>query len=141
MDDPNIANYFLDWLRTGIQNKSIFINRSSALVHIVKEGVLVVSPLSFKKFIREHSLSSSEISENDATKRIQNRLQKMMRKAKMHKKTKKGLNIHTYSITGPNNDSRIKGWLLDRKVIFGEKNDMEVNKVLSNISGFSDTNK
>ena len=138
LDDPDIAVYFLDWLREGINNKTIFINRSNALVHVVKEGVLVVSPLSFKKFIREFNLASGDITENDATKRIQNRLQKMMRKAKLHKKTSKGLNIHTYSITGPNRDAKIKGWLFTRKSIFGDKTDLEVNKVLSNISGFSE---
>lgn len=140
LDDPDIAAYFLDWLREGICNKTIYINRSNALVHIVKEGVLVVSPLSFKKFIREFNLASGDITENDATKRIQNRLQKMMRKAKLHKKTSNGLNIHTYSITGPNKDAKIKGWLFTKESIFGDKTDLEVNKVLSNISGFSDKN-
>ena len=60
IDDPDIAQHFLDWVRAGARDGEIFFNRRDALVHIVKEGALLVSPVSFKKFVRKHNLADCQ---------------------------------------------------------------------------------
>ncbi|MGD8940395.1 MAG: MobH family relaxase, partial [Gammaproteobacteria bacterium] len=121
LEDPDIAHYFLDWLRCGLRDGKILVNRRDALVHIVKEGVLIVSPLSFKKYILKHDwLIDNKHNELDVIRRIQNRLQKIMVQAKLHQKTAKGLNIHTYEVHGPNKTTKIRGWLLPPSSLFGD---------------------
>ncbi len=137
LDDPDIAQYFLDWFRSGIRDGKIFVNRKDALLHIVKEGAFLVSPLAFKQFVRKHKLMDSKNNENDATKRVQNKLEKLMKKAKLHKKTKTGMNIHTYLIQGPTGrESKIMGWLVPVETIYGEIKPPDRNKALTNITGF-----
>jgi len=141
LDDPNIANYFLDWIRRGVRDGKIFVNRRDALLHIVKEGIFIVSPLAFKEFARKHKLMDSKNNEDDATKRVQNKLEKLMKKTKLHKKTRNGLNIHTYLIQGPNRESKIRGWLVPVETIYGEIKSPDINKPLINITGFLGENK
>ncbi len=147
MEDPDIAQHFLDWVRAGIRDGKIFVNRRDALVHIVKEGALIVSPLTFKKFVKAFGLVDYEKydkkseAETFAATALQRKLTKMMSKAKLHRKTKKGLNIHTYLIQGKEREVRIKGWLLPVSAIFGDAKPPSPNKVLVNISGFDDENK
>ena len=147
MEDPDIAQHFLDWVRAGIRDGKIFVNRRDALVHIVKEGALIVSPLTFKKFVKAYGLVDYEKynkkseAETFAATALQRKLTKMMSKAKLHRKTKKGLNIHTYLIQGKEREVKIKGWLLPVNAIFGDTKPPSPNKVLVNISGFDDENK
>jgi len=142
MDDPDIAHYFLDWVRCGIRDGKIFTNRSDALIHIVKEGVLMVSPLAFKSFIRKHPfLLDDGKKEDKVTVSLQKKLQLMMTKAKLHSQTVKGLNIHTYQINGTNKTATIRGWLLPVGAIYGELKPPGINKKLENLSGFKKNNK
>jgi hypothetical protein len=139
LDDPDIAHYFLDWLRCGLREGKILVNRRDALVHIVKEGVLIVSPLSFKQFIRKNEwLIDKEHNELDVIRRIQNRLQKIMAQAKLHQKTAKGLNIHTYEVQGPNKTTKIRGWLLPPSSLFGDRKPPDINSMLINDTGIFD---
>lgn len=138
LDDPDIGHHFLDWIRQGLREGKIHTNRSTALVHIVKEGVLIVSPLAFKEFIRKHEfLLDKNHSADDAARRIQSRLQRQMTMAGHHRKTAKGINIHTYEVTGANKTSKIRGWLLPLDSIYGELKPPDINKKLSNASGFA----
>lgn len=140
-EDPNLPQHFLDWVKAGIRENRIHINRRDALVHIVKEGVLLVSPSSFKTFLRDHQLVDYAKypdrleAENKAATLLQGKLVNMMSKAKLHRKTSNGLNIHTYLIQGKEKESKIKGWLLPTHVLFGDTNPA-TNQALSNISGF-----
>jgi len=137
MDDPDIAHYFLDWVRCGIRDGKIFTNRSDALIHIVKEGVLLVSPLAFKAFIRKHTfLLDGGKNEDRVTVSLQKKLQLMMAKANLHRQTEKGLNIHAYQINGTNKIATIRGWLLPVSAIYGELKPPGINKKLENLSGF-----
>jgi len=136
MDDPDIAHYFLDWVRCGIRDGKIFTNRSDALIHIVKEGVLLVSPLAFKAFIRKHAFLLDGKKEDNVTVSLQKKLQLMMSKANLHRQTEKGLNIHAYQINGTNKTATIRGWLLPVGAIYGELKSPGVNKKLENLSGF-----
>ncbi|MCF6256141.1 MAG: TraI domain-containing protein [Gammaproteobacteria bacterium] len=137
MDDPDIAHYFLDWIRCGIRDGKIFTNRSDALIHIVKEGVFLVSPLAFKKFIRSHTfLLDGGKKEDKVTVTLQKKLQRMMDKANLHRQTKQGLNIHSYQINGTNKKATIRGWLLPIGAIYGDLKPPDINKKLENLSGF-----
>lgn len=142
LDDPDIGHHFLDWVRQGLREGKIHTNRSTALIHIVREGVLIVSPLAFKEFIRKHEfLLDNKHSVDDAARRIQSRLQRQMTMAGHHRKTAKGINIHTYEITGANKTSKIRGWLLPLLSIYGELKPPDINKKLSNVSGFAPEKK
>lgn len=144
MEDPDIPQHFLDWIRAGIRDGKIFVNRSDALVHIVKEGALIVSPITFKKFVKLHGLVDYEKNKDKneaetlAATALQRKLTKMMSKAKLHRKTQKGLNIHTYLIQGKEREVRIKGWLLPVNSIYGDAKPPSPNSALMNISGFEE---
>jgi len=126
-------------IRQGLREGKITVNRSTALIHIVKEGVLVVTPLAFRQFARRYQfLMDVKNNEDDVVKRVQSRLQKVMSMAKLHFKTQKGLNIHTYKITGPNRETMIRGWLLPTSAIYGDNKPPNINSALENISGFAD---
>lgn len=142
LDDPYIAHYFLNWVRCGIRDGKIYTNRSTALIHIVKEGVLIVSPLAFKDFIRSHPfLLASGKDENKITVIIQDKLKRMMVMANFHRQTEKGLNIHTYRITGANKTTTVRGWLLPVSAIYGDMKPPGINAAVENISGFKEDKK
>lgn len=144
LEDPDVAQHFLDWIRAGIRDGKIFVNRSDALVHIVKEGALIVSPKTFKQFVKTHNLvdydktKNKNEAETHAATALQRKLTKMMSKAKLHRKTQKGLNIHTYLIQGKEREVRIKGWLLPISAVYGDAKPPSPNKALMNISGFEE---
>jgi len=94
-NDPGQA--FLDWLHAGLKQNRFEINSTSARIHCVVEGLLLVSPGIFKDFDREN------------WQRVQKRFQKL----KIHRKTAQGTNIHTYQVTGKRSRSRINGILIE----------------------------
>jgi len=137
LDDPDIAHYFLDWIRCGIRDGKIYTNRSDALIHVVKEGVLLVSPLAFKAFIRKHEfLLEGGKNVDKVTLSLQKKLQSMMSKAGLHRKTAKDMNIHSYQINGTNKTALIRGWLLPITAIYGDLKPPQINQKLENLSGF-----
>ena len=94
-NDPGQA--FLDWLHAGLKQNRFETNSTSARIHCVAEGLLLVSPGIFKDFDREN------------WQRVQKRFQKL----KIHRKTAQGTNIHTYQVTGKRSKSRINGILIE----------------------------
>ena len=140
LEDPDIAKHFITWIKEGLQERKIQVNNSKALVHVVKEGVLIVTPIAFKKFIWDNKLNTSGGNINKQMTRIQDRLKTTMEKKKLHRRTKSGLNIHTYHINGDSKSAKIKCWLLPVKTIFENSKPPSINPVLENASGFnSDT--
>ena len=137
LEDPDIAKHFITWIKEGLQERKIQVNNSKALVHIVKEGVLIVTPIAFKKFIWENKLNAGGGNINKQMTRIQDRLKTNMEKKKLHRRTKSGLNIHTYQINGDSKSAKIKCWLLPIKTIFENSKPPSINPVLENASGFS----
>jgi integrating conjugative element relaxase (TIGR03760 family) len=137
LEDPDIARHFITWIKEGLQERKIQVNNSKALVHIVKEGVLIVTPIAFKKFIWDNKLNIDGGNINKQMTRIQDRLKTNMEKKKLHRRTKSGLNIHTYQINADSKSAKIKCWLLPVKVIFGDSKPPSINPVLENASGFS----
>jgi hypothetical protein len=45
---------FIEWLREGIKSGGIAVNVPGARVHVVEDGVLIVSPHAFKEFDAVH---------------------------------------------------------------------------------------
>ncbi|MBC8550675.1 MAG: DNA-binding domain-containing protein, partial [Candidatus Brocadiales bacterium] len=58
LEDPDIAKHFITWIQEGLQERRIQVNNSKSLVHVAKEGALLVTPISFKKFIWENKLNT-----------------------------------------------------------------------------------
>jgi len=99
---------FLAWLKEGVATRRIHVNTASARVHVVPEGVLLVSPGIFKDFAAHHlGLEWSNV-------------QKRFQKLKLHRKTGGGTNIHRYAVAGARKRSSINGLLIpDVAVVFG----------------------
>lgn len=99
---------FLTWLRDGVAARRIQVNTVNARVHVVPEGVLLVSPGIFRDFAAQHP--------EHEWSNVQKRFQKL----KLHRKTETGTNIHAYRVTGARKHSSINGLLLpDAAVVFG----------------------
>ncbi|HED13336.1 MAG TPA: hypothetical protein ENI62_06730 [Gammaproteobacteria bacterium] len=113
-NDPGLT--FLSWLRQGIASRSFEVNSVNAHIHIVPEGMLLVSPAIFKDFDRENW----EL------------VQKRFTKLRLHQRRPDGTNIHTYTVTSTHKKSRIRGYLLpDPKAVFPEGNFPEPNPYLT----------
>ena len=109
------------------------------MIHIVKEGLLLVSPRIFQKYIEDYNLAEtvediekqpSETKEKRAFKLVQKKLEK----SKLNIKAKNKMNIHMYKINGQNKTSKIRGFLVPSSLIYdGEP--PAINPVLENITG------
>lgn len=89
---------FLAWLREGIQSGTFEINTRDALFHVVPEGLLMVSPLVFKKYAGQtHDWS---------------KVQAKFFKSRLHRRTAERTNIIRYKIQGKRRAAVIKGVLV-----------------------------
>lgn len=139
LEDPDIGKHFLTWIKEGLEERTIQVNNSKSLVHVVKEGALIVSPIAFKKFIWAFELSPEGTNINKQLGRIQERLRAVMDKKKLHRRTESGINIHTYQVTGENKVGKIKCWLLPIGTVFGKTKPPSINDALENLSGFEES--
>ncbi|MCF6231099.1 MAG: TraI domain-containing protein [Gammaproteobacteria bacterium] len=127
LEDPKIGNHFMAWLRAGLRDKGLKINRKEAMVHIVPEGVLLVTPIIFKAYLQHYGLASADEDElNKQFRRVQARVQKL----RMHRKTRSKMNIFKYKIQGPNFSSSIRGWLFPASTLYGEQMPPAANDLL-----------
>lgn len=125
--DPEIGKIFVDWVKRAISEKSILINKIKARIHIVDEGVLLVSPGIFFDFIENMNLTEPNSNKMDAVKRVQNRLSKL----KLNILTPgQRMNIHTYKIKGDNKESSIKGLLFPLSVFYPDGENPKPNKYI-----------
>ena len=112
--DPGAASDktddFMAWLQPGIQRRSITVNDADAPVHVVPEGVLLVTPNIFKAYAKARGLSDWIP------------MQKVMLKKNWHLKTN-GSNVFTYQVVGATKTSTVNGILFpDPALIFGASN-------------------
>jgi len=102
-DDPNsLGAQFVKWLVNGIKSGAIEVNQPSNRVHVVPEGLFLVSPAIFRMF-------SSETGGDWA------RAQREITRKKINLKTPKGENIFKYEIfskSGRNSAKVVKGILI-----------------------------
>lgn len=104
-EDPGDA--CLEWIRRGVADGSLLVNTREARIHVVPEGVLLVSPGIFRDFA-------------SATGHAWNTAQKRFQRLQLHDKSSEGTNIHRYVVRGERQTSRINGLLIrDTSVVFG----------------------
>lgn len=119
-DSSDAGQRFLAWLKEGIATRRIQVNTVSARVHVVLEGVLLVSPGIFKDFAAHHS----DLEWSNVQKRFQ--------KLRLHRRTNAGTNIHRYSVVGARKRSSINGLLIqEASVVFGASPPPPANTHLS----------
>jgi hypothetical protein len=99
------AAKFVEWLRTGIAEGRIPCNERNARVHVVPEGVLLVTPNLFKDFVGECGGGRWET------------VQQLFVKRRDHVRTSNGENIHQYVVEA--SQAALPGFLLkDASLIF-----------------------
>ncbi len=119
-DSSDAGEQFLTWLRDGVAARRIQVNTVNARVHVVPEGVLLVSPGIFRDFAAQRP------------KHEWSNVQKRFQKLKLHRKTETGTNIHAYRVTDERKRSSINGLLLtDAAVVFGTSSPPPPNPHLS----------
>lgn len=92
---------FRQWVENGINRSILPVNTSAALIHILTEGVFIVSPLIFKTFAKEFGLDWED---------VQRDFQRLKLNLK-HPQTEE--NPFTVRVTGPTGRiSALKGWLI-----------------------------
>ncbi|THB67712.1 MAG: hypothetical protein D6B27_04040 [Gammaproteobacteria bacterium] len=129
-----IGTHFMDWIRKSVAAKRLPINKPNARIHIVPEGVLLVSPAIFKQYLNEFDLADMNGDNKtiimEAVKRVQNKVQKL--KLNIRTEGSMKLNIHNYRIAGDNKNSNIKAMLFPLGEIFKDITKApEPNKFLS----------
>lgn len=117
-EDPDSPGArFTKWLIDGIKNGSIPMNENGNLVHLVDEGLFVVSPRVFREFEASTGLPWAKA-------------QREFQKKRINLKTQRGENIFEYEIlskSGRSSTKKVKGMLIpnpDKKlgIITNEKN-------------------
>lgn len=86
----SLADAFLTWIGHGITNGTLKVNRADAIVHGIKDGLLLVSPLAFKQYAKAHSMDN-----NDWIK-----LQQAVNRAGFTEALPNGKNVITYEVDG-----------------------------------------
>ena len=108
-EQEDAGEQFLYWLKSGLTSGEIITNDVRARVHVVPEGVLIVSPAIFKDFAYH--------SEHDW-----NHIQKRFQKLGLHEKTPQGTNIHNYRTIGGRKSATINGLLIqDGSILFPDQ--------------------
>ncbi len=101
------AAKFVEWLRTGIAEGRIPCNERNARVHVVPEGVLLVTPNLFKDFVGECGGGRWET------------VQQLFVKRRDHVRTPNGENIHHYVAWAGPSQIALSGFLLkDPSLVF-----------------------
>ncbi len=131
LDDADIGKKFLDWVRASLQDKTLKVNQTGATVHTVPEGVLIVTPATFKAYlVHAKLLSDNKDAQNKQFRRLQSRLQKL----RLHRRTASKYNIFKYRVTGPNASATLYGWLFKPALIYGDRPPPPPNEVLHNVT-------
>jgi len=110
-DCKEAGHAFYRWLKEGLSTKNIDINKTGAPVHIVEEGVLLVSPVIFQIY-------AGQVGKSSQWQEIQSAFQNLRINAKNRKNDE---NVFEYLVKGKRNTSVIKGWILpDAEEVFGD---------------------
>lgn len=104
---------FFEWLQDGLLSGKIKTNSAKARVHVVAEGVIVVTPGIFQDFSRSQA-------EKDTSKWTT--VQQKVLKKNWHIRNDKGLNVIKYQVKGKNKLTTVNAVLFqDVSKIFGSK--------------------
>ncbi|WP_031755244.1 conjugal transfer nickase/helicase domain-containing protein, partial [Pseudomonas aeruginosa] len=113
----DLGQGFVDWMKSGITARRLFINDTKALVHTVDGTAMLVTPGIFKRYVQEHPEVEklAQAKETAGWKLVQRAFEKQG----LHRKTSKNLNIWTIKVSGPRKTKELKAYLLqDPKLLF-----------------------
>ena len=115
---------FFEWLQDGVLSGKIKTNAAKARIHVVIDGVIVVTPGVFQDF-----------SESTQHKFNWKETQKSVLKQKLHSRDDKGLNVIKYEVKGQSRITRINTILFNNPVlIFGDSKPPSQNPHLNRVS-------
>jgi hypothetical protein len=115
---------FFEWLQDGVLSGNIKTNAAKARVHVVSDGVVVVTPGIFQDF-----------SESTQHKFNWKETQKSVLKQKLHSRDDKGLNVIKYEVKGQSRVTRINTILFNTPaLIFGDCKPPSQNPHLTRVS-------
>jgi len=121
----DLGRQFLAWLQTELAHRRLAVNSVQARVHVVAEGVLLISPAIFRDF-------STQVPGTGTWENVQKRFLKL----KLHVKRQDGTNVHRYRVTGERRQSVIKGILIeDAGRVFGSAARPDANPHLKSEAG------
>lgn len=123
-----IADEFFSWLRSGVANGHLRVNRADARIHVVPEGVLLASPVIFRDFASARNDPKSW-----------DKTQKAVCKVGRHLRGAQDTNILHYKVElpGRNHDGATQVLngivIVDPNIVFGDLPVPEVNPLLMRV--------
>jgi hypothetical protein len=103
-DNIDIGRRFVEWLTQNIREERVEINTPRARLHVLPEGLAMITPGIFRDFSPEHW----------------DRAQKRFQKLKLHAKTAKDTNIWTCQVAKDRKRSTVKVMLMpDAETLLG----------------------
>jgi len=109
---PAAARRFIDWVQHGLSSGTLRANAAGALVHIVDEGMLLVSPRIFRVFADRHGAVGHDgaLPGTAGAPDIGLFIQRQVLRAGWHRRADQGVNILTYQVMRGNRAvSRLSG--------------------------------
>ena len=103
-DNIDIGRRFVEWLTQNIREERVEINTPRARLHVLPEGLAMITPGIFRDFSPEHW----------------DRAQKRFQKLKLHAKTTRDTNIWTCQVAKDRKRSTVKVMLIpDAETVLG----------------------
>ncbi len=127
-NDPQVAQFFIQWIKGSLADKSFRVNRADTPVHIVAQGVVLISPVIIKKFCQK--MKYEQLTGSKPTWKV---VQSQFHKLKLHIRTENHVNIHKFQINGNHKSSFMNGYLLPYKIFFDEGDIPPINERLTHI--------
>lgn len=94
----DLADAFVAWIQKGLQYRTLVVNHADAKLHVVPEGLLLVTPSIFQQFATLHQVDWMVVQKN------------VLQKG-WHQRTIQGLNVFKYQVTGRQQKSTVNGVL------------------------------
>jgi len=129
LDDDRIGNYFLTWLRDNVAAGRFAINQQKAMVHIVPEGVALVTPKVFQHFITSEKLIQSQ--ENAAVMKAVQRVQNRLRRRKLVLPNPKGFSVTRAIVHAGRGTSTVSVIVVPFAAVYPDREPPDPNPVLS----------
>lgn len=119
-DRSNEGSPFIAWVKSGIQSGAIKVNHSRARIHVVEEGLLLVTPGIFQD-------CAKATGQKDWIA-----IQKTFLKRNVHRKDAQGLNVMKYQVKGKEKKTTVNVILIpDTSLVFGAGTPPQPNPYLT----------
>lgn len=93
-----VAAKLMHWLQQGVASGTIPFNNTGSFVHFVAEGMLLVSPIAFKQFQKEHGVDGEGAGRDDENRYVI--VQRALMKSGWARRSGKKDYLHTYVVDG-----------------------------------------